>query len=109
MHLVTDYSSIAMDFAYMGKPLCYYQFDYKKFREKHYAEGYFSYEADGFGPVCYTEEELVKSLFACVGKDFYEEEKYKKRRKEFFTLRDTDNCKRNFQAVRELVKNSREG
>ncbi len=108
-YLVTDYSSIAMDFAYMGKPLCYYQFDYKKFREKHYAEGYFSYEADGFGPVCYTEEELVKSLFACVGKDFYEEEKYKKRRKEFFTLRDTDNCKRNFQAVRELVKNSREG
>ena len=41
-YLITDYSSISFDFAYMKKPLCYFQFDYAEFREKHYPEGYFS-------------------------------------------------------------------
>lgn len=103
-YLITDYSSIAMDFAYMGKPLSYYQFDYEKFREKHYSEGYFSYEADGFGPVCHTKEELMDVLLACAGNGFSEEEIYEKRRREFFTLKDRDNCKRNFEAIRELLE-----
>ena len=45
--LITDYSSIYFDFAYMKKPLLYYQFDYDKFREGHYQEGYFSYKTTG--------------------------------------------------------------
>ncbi len=106
-YLITDYSSIAMDFAYMGKPLCYYQFDYKKFREKHYSQGYFSYEKDGFGPVCYTERELMDTLFSWALKDFSEDELYEKRRSEFFTLKDRENCRRNFEAVKELVENHR--
>lgn len=103
-YLITDYSSIAMDFAYMGKPLFYYQFDYQKFREKHYSEGYFSYEADGFGPVCYKEDELLEHLILSVKNGGYEDEKYKKRRSEFFTLKDTENCRRNYEAVKELVE-----
>lgn len=103
-YLITDYSSIAMDFAYMGKPLAYYQFDYKKFREKQYSEGYFSYEADGFGPVCYTEKELMDTLAWAVENGFCEKEKYKKRRSGFFTLKDRDNCRRNYEEVKELVE-----
>ncbi|HBI60153.1 MAG TPA: teichoic acid biosynthesis protein B [Lachnospiraceae bacterium] len=106
-YLITDYSSIAMDFAYMGKPLSYYQFDYEKFREKQYSEGYFSYEADGFGPVCYTKEELMNTLLNYLRNGFPDEEKYKKRRENFFTLKDTENCKRNFEAIRELVYGGR--
>lgn len=103
-YLITDYSSIAMDFAYMGKPLSYYQFDYKKFREEQYSEGYFSYEEDGFGPVCYTEEDLINNLLSYTENGFPDNERYKKRRDEFFTLRDQENCKRNFEAIRELKK-----
>lgn len=103
--LITDYSSIAMDFAYMGKPLCYYQFDYEKFREKHYSQGYFSYEEDGFGPVCHTKEELMNVLHPWIEKGDFQEEIYGKRRREFFTLKDGENCKRNYEAVKQLVEN----
>jgi hypothetical protein len=102
-YLITDYSSVAMDFAYMGKSLCYYQFDYEKFREKQYLEGYFNYEEDGFGPVCYTKEDLLSNLLMYEGSSFPEKEIYQKRRKAFFTLRDQENCKRNFAAIQELV------
>lgn len=43
--LVTDYSSIAFDFAYMYKPMVYFQFDQERFREGQYPSGYFRYEA----------------------------------------------------------------
>lgn len=50
--LITDYSSIAFDFAYQNKPVLYYQFDKDDFYNGNhtYTEGYFSYEENGFGP-----------------------------------------------------------
>lgn len=104
-YLITDYSSIAMDFAYMDKPLSYYQFDYEKFRSEQYSEGYFSYEQDGFGPVCYTTSELIKELQRALEDNFEEEEVYLTRKKEFFTLKDTENCKRNYEAIQKLSEN----
>ena len=61
-HLITDYSSIQTDFAYMKKSLSYYHFDYDRFTKEHYQKGYFSYDKDGFGPVCKTEESLLLGL-----------------------------------------------
>ena len=61
--LITDYSSIAFDFALLKKPVFYYQFDRDSFYENHtYRKGYFDYDNDGFGPVCTTEEELKASI-----------------------------------------------
>ena len=97
--LITDYSSIFFDFAYMNKPLAYYQFDYDKFRSGHYQEGYFSYKRDGFGPVINSAEELmwwIKNVIAC---SFANEQKYTDRINEFFTLRDTKNCERTYNAI----------
>lgn len=100
--LITDYSSVAMDFAYMKKPLIYYQFDYEKFRTGHYPEGYFSYEEDGFGPVCYKPEEVLGKLTALVDKEFENSEEYLNKHKAFFTTYDTQNCKRNYDAIKEI-------
>ncbi len=100
--LITDYSSIFMDFAYMQKPLMYYQFDCKKFRERHYQEGYFSYEKDGFGEVCQTEKELLENLALYCKENLALKDIYRKRIDSFFTLRDDKNCERNFEAIREL-------
>lgn len=99
--LLTDYTSSAMDFAYMKKPVIYYQFDYEKYRSGHLAEGYFDYERDGFGEVIKSEEELIHSLeeFMKGEKDF---EKYEKRVDEFFTLRDRNNCERIYEAVKKI-------
>ena len=101
--LITDYSSIAMDFAYMKKPLTYYQFDYDDFRRGQYSEGYFSYEKDGFGPVCYDLDELIAELKKAVTENFAEPELYLKRQEAFFDLCDDKNCERTYKCIKELL------
>lgn len=101
-YLITDYSSIAMDFAYMQKRLMYYQFDYEDFRRGQYPEGYFSYEKDGFGRVCYNTDEVVSEFKNAVSENFANPEKYLTRHKNFFDLYDTHNCERNYNAIKEL-------
>ena len=100
--LITDYSSIYFDFAYMEKPLVYYQFDYKEYREKQYQEGYFSYENDGFGEICYDENSLIAKIKEYCSNQFALKEEYKKRINSFFTFHDSNNCERNFNAIKEL-------
>ena len=101
-YLITDFSSIAMDFAYMKKRLMYYQFDYEDFRKGQYGEGYFSYEKDGFGKVCYTLETALNEIEKAVEENFENESVYLKRHDEFFDLYDTNNCERNYRAIKEL-------
>ena len=101
-YLITDFSSIAMDFAYMKKRLMYYQFDYEDFRKGQYGEGYFSYEKDGFGKVCYTIETALNEIERAVNEDFGNEDIYLKRHDAFFDLYDKNNCERNYRAIKEL-------
>lgn len=101
--MITDYSSIAMDFAYMNKPLVYYQFDEKQFRSEHFEEGYFQYERDGFGPVVRTKEELLKYLEQMLKQPQSVLESYQKNIEAFFPSRDTNNCERIYEAVKEVV------
>ena len=101
-YLITDYSSIAMDFAYMKKRLMYYQFDYDDFRKGQYPEGYFSYEKDGFGKVCTSLDEALKEFESAVKCGFENPEMYKKRHDEFFDLYDDKNCERNYNAIKAL-------
>lgn len=99
--LITDYSSIAFDFAYMNKPLIYYHFDYHEYRKKQHPEGYFKYENDGFGPIVETKENLCEYIDEIID-DFKNTEKYEKRAKQFFDLRDKNNCKRVYEKIKEL-------
>ena len=99
--MVTDYSSVQADFAYMKKPLAYYQFDYERFSDEHYGKGYFDYQKDGFGPSFDSLEPLIDYIDRSAEQGFKNEQKYLKRHSDFFTLYDTENCKRNFQAIKE--------
>ena len=101
-YLITDYSSIAMDFAYMKKRLMYYQFDYNDFRRGQYPEGYFSYEKDGFGKVCYKLEDALDELEEAVCERFKNKEEYLKKHDKFFDLYDKNNCERNYRAIKGL-------
>ena len=100
--MITDYSSTAMDFAYMKKPVLYYQFDYEKYRSEQFAEGYFDYRRDGFGRVCGQKEELLGELESVLKNNCMMEEKYEKRCDHFFELRDHLNCQRIYEQIRKL-------
>lgn len=101
--LVTDYSSVFFDFAYMSKPMAYYQFDYTESRAGHWAAGYFDYEADGFGPVVQTEGELVKAVEQLIQGGFVLDAKYAARAREFFAFKDAKNCARTYAAIASLA------
>lgn len=97
--LITDYSSIHFDFAYMKKPILYYQFDEKSFYGKHYIKGYFDFTNNGFGEVVFNIDDLLKELKVYFENNFHMKEKYLKRVQEFFPIYDMNNCKRNFEAI----------
>ena len=97
--LITDFSSVFFDFAYMKKPLVYFQFDYEKYREGHYQEGYFSYEKDGFGPVCYDSQSVVDSITKIIENNFKIDADYLQRIVNFYEFFDDKNCERIFNSI----------
>ena len=60
--LITDYSSVYMDFAYMLKPVIYYQFDYEEYRKNHLQEGYYKYSKNSFGKLLSDEDDVVNRI-----------------------------------------------
>lgn len=99
--LVTDYSSVLFDFAYMEKPSLYFQFDRDEFEQKHYAKGYFDSDTMGFGKVSFTNEELKRDIIDIVENQFELSDVYRKRIDGFFVMRDQKNCERIYQAILE--------
>ena len=98
--LITDYSSVVFDFAYLGKPVMYVQRDRKSFFSGHtYKQGYFDYDKDGFGPVACNSKQAVDIIVAMIERNFTIEKKYKKRMDAFYKFRDRDNSKRVYDAI----------
>ncbi len=100
--LVTDYSSVFFDVAYMNKPLVYVPFDEDEFYGRHYRRGYFDLSRDGFGPVCRTVDAAVDEIIAAIDREFSVESPYEERIDAFFGRRDTNNSARVFSAIDEL-------
>ncbi len=93
--MVTDYSSVAFDFAYLEKPVVYSQFDREEFFAGHsYSEGYFDYERDGFGEVAYNAEDTVELIIEYMKNGCKLKPEYKKRSNEFFAFQDKNCCRR---------------
>lgn len=100
--LITDYSSVFFDVAYLGKPVLYDPFDEAEFRRYHYQKGYFDPRRDGFGPVCTSQAELLGQLEHYLAAGMELPELYRQRSAAFFPLRDQHNCQRIFEAIRAL-------
>lgn len=96
--LITDYSSVAFDFAYIKKPVIYYQYG----NDYNFKEGYFDYETMGFGEVIKTEEDLVNSVEKYLEKDCEIDKKYLRRIESFYTYIDKNNCKRVYKHIKKL-------
>ncbi|MBQ6026179.1 MAG: CDP-glycerol glycerophosphotransferase family protein [Lachnospiraceae bacterium] len=102
--MITDYSSVAFDFAYLERPIIYYQFDKESFFENHsYKKGYFEYETMGFGDVVNDEIELNECLGKILHNGCVLEDRYLGRIHSFFYLIDGDNCKRLLDRVQKNI------
>lgn len=94
--MVTDYSSVAFDFAYLRKPIIYSQFDRAEFFNgaHSYTEGYFDYDRDGFGPVTTDLDATVDAIITAMGEGCRLDETYRKRIDATFAFDDQNCCKR---------------
>jgi CDP-glycerol glycerophosphotransferase (TagB/SpsB family) len=94
--IVTDYSSVAFDFAYLRKPLVYAQFDREEFfsGSHSYTEGYFNYQTDGFGEIKENMEDLVDCLIEYMDNGCQLKEEYRERIEHTFAFSDQNCCAR---------------
>lgn len=97
--LISDYSSIVFDFAYLIKPSIYFQFDKEEFFSSHYEHGWFSYEDNGFGDVISTADGIISKIEYYCKNDFKIEAKYEKRIRDTFRYVDKNNCQRILDAT----------
>ncbi len=99
--MVTDYSGVQFDFAYMKKPLVYYHPDTLP---PQYEAGGLVYETMGFGPICTNHESIINSLCGYMDKNCKMEEIYKQRVDDFFKYNDHNNCERIYEQVMKFQK-----
>lgn len=102
--MVSDYSSITFDFAYMRKPIVYAQLDKESFYKEHTSKetDLFDDEKDGFGPVCYDHESLVDKTIEVLESGARMSNKYMKRAEEYFEFKDRSNTERVYRAILEI-------
>ncbi|ELZ2566180.1 CDP-glycerol glycerophosphotransferase family protein, partial [Campylobacter coli] len=98
--MITDYSSVAFEMAYLEKPVIYYQFDKEDFFNSHTLQkGYFDYTKDGFGPVVKNQENLLKELENLLRNDCKPFGVYKDNIDSTFTFRDGRCCERIYKKL----------
>lgn len=103
--MVTDYSSVAFEMAYLNKPVCYYQFDEDDFFNKgHYNKGYFNYRDDGFGPVHTDSERIVDFVINTISNNCAMQSYYAVKANLFFPYRDGRCCERTISAIESIDK-----
>lgn len=92
--VVTDFSSIMMDFEYMGRSVLHYCPDYKEFRSGMYDYRRLTFDPVTEGPGPWTEdaESAVRGLEKLMARDGVLSRKYRKRgRRQFFER--TEDCR----------------
>lgn len=101
--LVTDYSSVHFDVAYMGRPVIYAQFDRKEYEAKHAHRSWFNFATDGFGPVVTTVDDLIAELDKTLSRGATRESHYTARAQRFFGAIDRHNTDRVVEAIDDLL------
>ncbi|MDR3225896.1 MAG: CDP-glycerol glycerophosphotransferase family protein [Clostridiales Family XIII bacterium] len=107
--LITDYNGVQFDFAYMEKPILYYQPDALP---PTYDSSSFDYEADGFGPITKDAAALVSGLKQIMDENIEAgdgvgtlvitpDELYRERMRDFFVFHDRENRGRVYDVIEE--------
>lgn len=94
--MVTDYSGVQFDFAYMKKPLVYFHPDELP---AHYDDGGFFYDTMGFGEICTTSDMLVDTLCEYMENGCRMKPAYIARVDDFYHFDDHNNCQRIYDEI----------
>lgn len=92
--MISDFSSVVSDFAYLKKPIIYYQL-----KDDHHFEAYFDYAKDGFGDVLKDQKSVIDKIRYYLENDCKMENKYIERVDNFFKFNDRNNCKRLYEWI----------
>ncbi|WP_309232066.1 MULTISPECIES: glycosyltransferase [unclassified Bacillus (in: firmicutes)] len=96
--LITDYSTVSFDFAYMDKPVIFYQFDYDDFYSRHYNEGPIDHKQSLFGPVVNRLEDILNIISQKA--NFYSDEiEFKKQRSVYIEKKTNKHCQMVFEFI----------
>lgn len=100
MVMVTDYSSIAFNIAYLDSAVVYFQFDQDEYFGGGHTErpSYFNYVRDGFGPVTTTVDMTVDAV-KFIAKQEGPSTEYLRRIESTFPVRDGNNSQRVYKAM----------
>ncbi|MEG0180815.1 MAG: CDP-glycerol glycerophosphotransferase family protein [Romboutsia sp.] len=94
---ITDYSSVAIDFLYMNRPIIFYQFDVEKYKQE--IDSYIDLDTEMFGSIAYTKDEVVNKLMYIINSDFDILESQRNQRDKFFKYNDNNNCDRIYESI----------
>jgi CDP-glycerol glycerophosphotransferase (TagB/SpsB family) len=102
--LVTDYSSMAFESAYLQRGVVYFQFDRDEFFSgaHAYRKGTWSYDDSGFGPVTEQVDDAIREVTALMSREGRPDETYAKRMADTFPLRDGLCSQRTYEAIRAM-------
>lgn len=101
--LVTDYSSVMFDAAYLGTPVLQLPFDLEEFHERHYPRGWFDNGGGEFWPVARTVDDAISELDRILSDGARTERQYRDHIEELFPLRDRQNSRRVYEAIQALT------
>lgn len=59
--MITDYSSVMFDYLPLNRPMIFYVYDYEDYTQRERG-AYFDLAKDAPGAICYTNEEVIKSI-----------------------------------------------
>ncbi len=99
--MVTDFSGVQFDFAYMRKPVLYL---HSNEIPAHYEEGTFFYDTMAFGEIAHTNEELIDLLVEYMAAGCQMKPEYVRRADDFFAFSDHNNCKRVYDTMIEYQR-----
>lgn len=104
--LVTDYSSVAFNAAYLDRPVVYFQFDREDMLGGAHVgrQGYFDYERDGFGPVVEVLDDAEREVVAAIDRGPRPSPEHQARIDATFPVRDGGACARVAAAIEELSR-----
>ena len=99
--LVTDYSSMAFNAAYIERPVVYFQFDRERVLSGEHLgrRGYFDYHQHGYGPVTETCEQALAAIVEAVEQGPHPAPEYLARIEEAFPVRDGKCTRRVYRAI----------